>query len=665
MIYVLIKGFNLILIINIFIINKFYKKNNSIVKSKSYKNNNLNNENFNLFNNTINKFNYLKKMVNKINYLKVLDINYCYSFKNEIVKIEYNFGLFDEKENLILPSDISLFYNISILCNLEIAYYDISIDSLSNIKRNKYFNCIEFFNINERVTIGIKIYNINENYIYKHISLFTDEFINYNKVKFNIDQKFSSLIINKEFNLLQKNASNKNFNESYKLKNSYILNPKFCLKRNCILKENYWKFDNIFGIYFCFCIGKKCIESNNEQICKFNFYINIIDSNRDLYLKTDYLFVDFIFSEISSDDAYPVFEEMDKLNYPVHYITEKKDIYQKYCEKESKCLKVIPITKSNYLNEGDFLQNYFGLILKLKAFISAKPWCINSIAELFYNIEYITYIAIGHGLCFFKDYLYKENRLYGKKRNDKILIPPSKKVIFLAKKYGWKDENIIKINLPRWDKYNNEVLLNMNSKNKFSTRSILLMFTWRAIKKNKNISYHYIKNIFSLLINSDLKNSLIQNKIILHFVFHRYMIDKYKNKYDTIISNHKYINYLEQNEISDCLSKASLVISDFSSIIFDSIYRRKPFIIYIPDANDPDIKNIYDDDYYQLIESLKNDTIYFENKFFNINSVIGKIIYYINNNFTIENNLIKFYDSFELNQDANINKFIKYLNNLK
>ena len=237
---------------------------------------------------------------------------------------------------------------------------------------------------------------------------------------------------------------------------------------------------------------------------------------------------------------------------------------------------------------------------------------------MFYNIEYITYIAIGHGLCFFKDYLYKENRLYGKKRNDKILIPPSKKVIFLAKKYGWKDENIIKINLPRWDKYNNEVLLNMNSKNKFSTRSILLMFTWRAIKKNKNISYHYIKNIISLLINSDLKNSLIQNKIILHFVFHRYMIDKYKNKYDAIISNNKYINYLEQNEISDCLSKASLVISDFSSIIFDSIYRRKPFIIYIPDANDPDIKNIYDDDYYHLIESLKNDTIYFENKFFNI-----------------------------------------------
>ena len=127
----------------------------------------------------------------------------------------------------------------------------------------------------------------------------------------------------------------------------------------------------------------------------------------------------------------------------------------------------------------------------------------------------------------------------------------------------------------------------------------------------------------------------------------------------------KSINYISQNEISDCLSKTSLVVSDFSSIIFDSMYRRKPFIIYVPDANDPDIKNIYIDEYYQLIQSIKNGTIYFENKFLDINSVVEKIIYYINNNFNLEDDLVKFYDSFELNKGKNINNFIKYLINLK
>ena len=126
--------------------------------------------------------------------------------------------------------------------------------------------------------------------------------------------------------------------------------------------------------------------------------------------------------------------------------------------------------------------------------MSGKYNCYDSITSLFYNIEYITYIAIGHGVCYFKDYLFKSNRLYGSKRNDKILIPPSKKLIFVAKRYGWKDENIIKMNLPRWDKFNEDISINTNNKNKFRTQSIFFMFTWRKIKKNHKISKFYIKN---------------------------------------------------------------------------------------------------------------------------------------------------------------------------
>ena len=356
---------------------------------------------------------------------------------------------------------------------------------------------------------------------------------------------------------------------------------------------------------------------------------------------------------------------MEKQNYPVHYITEKIDIYQIYCKKKSKCLKVLQITRKNYFKIGDVLEKYLIIFLKSKAFISAKSWDNNKIADVLYNIEYITYIGIGHGVCYFKDYLYKENRLYGSKKNDKILIPPSKKFILMAKKHGWKDENIIKINLPRWDKYNNEILSNLNLQSKFKTQSMLFMFTWRNIKPKKDISSYYIENIITLLTNTNLTEILNKNNISLYFTFHRYIIDKYKIKYIETISKNKYIKYIEQNDISDCLSKTSLVVSDFSSIIFDMMYRRKPFILYIPDANDPDIRNIYFKDYSQLIESLKNGTFYFENTFFDINSVVEKIIYYINNNFNIEQNLTKFYNSFELKKGKNINYFIKYLVNLK
>jgi hypothetical protein len=71
----------------------------------------------------------------------------------------------------------------------------------------------------------------------------------------------------------------------------------------------------------------------------------------------------------------------------------------------------------------------------------------------------------------------------------------------MAKKYGWKDENIIKMNLPRWDKYSNIILQNSNDTNKFKTQSIFLMFTWRFIKKNKNISKIYLNPLYYIFIN--------------------------------------------------------------------------------------------------------------------------------------------------------------------
>lgn len=40
--------------------------------------------------------------------------------------------------------------------------------------------------------------------------------------------------------------------------------------------------------------------------------MDIIENNRNLYSKTDYLFVDFINKDLSSDDAFPIFEEMEK-----------------------------------------------------------------------------------------------------------------------------------------------------------------------------------------------------------------------------------------------------------------------------------------------------------------------------------------------------------------
>ena len=80
------------------------------------------------------------------------------------------------------------------------------------------------------------------------------------------------------------------------------------------------------------------------------------------------------------------------------------DIYNDYCIHVRKCQKIIRIDKDTYPLYGDFLENYLTLLLKTKAVVSGKVQAVNLISKLFYDIDYITYIAVGHGLCYFKDF---------------------------------------------------------------------------------------------------------------------------------------------------------------------------------------------------------------------------------------------------------------------
>ena len=147
---------------------------------------------------------------------------------------------------------------------------------------------------------------------------------------------------------------------------------------------------------------------------------------------------------------------------------------------------------------------------KTKAVVSCKENTFHFVSYLFYRLEYITYIAVGHGVCYFKDYLFEQIRIYGKKRNNQIVIPPSKILIEAAVKYGWNEENIIKLNLPRWDRYNSEdtrkIYLENYPDEEITSNSILVMFTWRynRWREKKRISPFYHENITRILTNDTL-----------------------------------------------------------------------------------------------------------------------------------------------------------------
>ena len=151
----------------------------------------------------------------------------------------------------------------------------------------------------------------------------------------------------------------------------------------------------------------------------------------------------------------------------------------------------------------------------------------------------------------------------------------------------------------------------------------------------------------------------------LYFTYHRLCFERLFPITKANLQNYKNIKLIMQSSISDILAKTNLVVTDFSSIIFDMIYRRRPFVIYIPDAYDPDIKGLYKAEYYELINSMKNGTIQFKNVYFNINETVNKIIYYIHSKFTLEKSLAQFYNSFHFKKGNNIDKIIEYLKSLK
>ena len=605
------------------------------------------------------EFKYLK---NK--YYNITDFKYFFSFNFNIIKVEYNFCFFDKKKEIISPSDLPLYDDLHVFCYFEITNKNIYIDSMAFISNNKFFTCIEFFKINEKVKFGIKILKGKTNE-YLNLYHFTEEIFEYNKNISINDNIFSPYYIKKSHRVLLQMLKNTKKNQKLRLKSIYIKNPLCELKRNSVLKDGEWTFQNIYNHYFCLCRGKKCSPKNVKQICKLNFYKYIIDKNRYEYKKTDYLFVDFIFKEFGEDDTYPVFKEMDK-DKSTHFLTEKSDIYKKYCFNNTRCLKIIPMNRILYNLYGDFIEKYLTLLLKLKAVISAKPNPFHIICNLFYNIEYITYIAVGHGLCYFKDFLYYKYEIYGIKMNNKLLLPPSEILIKLAKRYGWKEEDLIKINLPRWDKFNNiknKDALSIKNKGRIKCNSILIMFTWRGINPGKKISPYYFSNITDLITNELLLKELKNKNITLYFTMHRFLYFRYIKQYKKI-QNDSNLMFINQREISETLGKIDLIITDFSSVVFDIMYRDKPFIIYFPDMDEPNIDIIYRKSYRNVIKIMKKNKFGFKNVCFNINETIKKIIYYVKNNFTVENELKPFYDSFIPDKGLSIPKFIEYLKKL-
>ena len=111
---------------------------------------------------------------------------------------------------------------------------------------------------------------------------------------------------------------------------------------------------------------------------------------------------------------------------------------------------------------------------------------------------------------------------------------------------------------------------------------------------------------------------------------------------------YKYANMKGQKDLEIDMEQYNLLITDYSSISFDFMFHNKLVLFY---ANDKSYNN-------------NNDIIYFANYFLDINLLINKIKFYVNNSFIIDNELHNNYDSIFFIKLNIINKTIEIINNI-
>lgn len=152
---------------------------------------------------------------------------------------------------------------------------------------------------------------------------------------------------------------------------------------------------------------------------------------------------------------------------------------------------------------------------------------------------------------------------------------------YVKNNYGYPEENIRYTGLCRFDGLHNA---------EYDKKLILIMPTWRewiADEDSRMIKYegtrnvldtNYFKKWTEFITSKEIEQ--ISKKYNVKFVFflHREM--------------QKYINYLpksnaylevakpQQYGVQELLKKASLMITDYSSVFFDFIYMKKPVIFY-------------------------------------------------------------------------------------
>ena len=380
-----------------------------------------------------------------------------------------------------------------------------------------------------------------------------------------------------------------------------------------------------------FCGFEIKIKHLKGEFKKEEYIIKKLKKEQANQIRDSYLLFDCLNGDVCECiDAYSLFVEMKKLGKKAYYVLFKNSELYEQLSKNNNLDGIIAIENPTKTHPSEFLEKTYNILLNCKAIITAYGFFSQRSEKFFYKNPYFQYVFIQHGPTYLKESVMYNGYLY-KNRFNKILIS-SEQEYKIFKKFKWDDKKLLKVGLPRWDLLKNEY-------NPTKEKSILIMLTWRRFQKNIFNESLYRKNLLSLLNNKQLQEYIKSKNVKLYFAPHHSLKHLRGINFNPSIEN---IEIADTNKISTYIKECSCLITDFSSIAFDFMFQNKPVLCYLLDKKDPLLGQLDRQD----MECFDYKQYIFPNVFFEEETLIKKLKYYIEQDFIIEQEIKNKYNQF-------------------
>ncbi|WP_270660267.1 CDP-glycerol glycerophosphotransferase family protein [Enterococcus thailandicus] len=437
---------------------------------------------------------------------------------------------------------------VRLTCKLETKNKEeISVQSVLLVKRNK--DTLERIKITDftidqkknhlliKTTIDLSIYDFEP--------LYWDLY-----VETNINEQRYFVRINKASKAAKRNIRSNTLKYQYHTQDDFLMYPYITISEDISFtyrkRESYetkWNNFKEKSAYYLARLMKPYFAKKDIWIG----FEKLASSAHD----SGYHFFNYCYENKKHDQFYYV---IDKYATEAKFLADKKDrtlnfmSFKYFLYLFSSTLLISSDTKRNVYNLKQ-KETYMGRVL------TEKP---------------LAYLQHGvNGLKKVPDF-YKNRNVF-----DLVIVPSEYEKRLVINEWGYEEEEVAVTGLARWDVMRDRTT-------EIPYRQIFVMPTWRTwmdgLPKEKFIQTDYFKEYSQFLASKELKELLVANNVRIAFFLH----PKFKEYIDLFEIDPEIIDKYEFLEVpmDELIMKSSMMISDYSSVIWEMYYLKKPCVFF-------------------------------------------------------------------------------------